>query len=292
MVGKDKLEAAEAEIVKLEQKCDKLLDQKKAQLERISQLQQQVETLLKSPNIDSQVQDLIIDLESQRDNYKHQVQNLIKDLRTEDRIVIANDKASGPDKQQEDVERNVKKATLAEPRNAFQLPSNIRRRENPSSIPPEIFSRPVPVVEEDDLALELLEAKTELADKVSELSKASLEVSKLRQELCGRLAQLESYRVKQTQTSPSIDRTDTMEKRRKGLESKEREVEAERQRLNRWKDDLNKFKEELELQRSNKDNSDQKSAGDEESLRGNTELRQKVTWLELQLVRWLLLKKL
>ena len=84
--GRKNLDAAEAEIAKLETKCDKLLDQKKAQLEKISQLQKQVETLLQKANIDHQVQDLILDLESQRDNYKYQVQNLIKDLKSGDRI--------------------------------------------------------------------------------------------------------------------------------------------------------------------------------------------------------------
>ena len=82
--GRERQKAAEAEIAKLEMKCDKLLDQKKIHLERISQLQKQLETLLKSPNIDSQVQDLILNIESQRDNYKHQVQKLIEDLKNDD----------------------------------------------------------------------------------------------------------------------------------------------------------------------------------------------------------------
>ena len=120
--GREKQKAAEAEIAKLEMKCDKLLDQKKIHLERISQLQKQLETLLKSPNIDSQVQGLILNIESQRDNYKYQVQQLIEDLKNDDRIIIVNHGQSGINKEtSKEVMRtrqNVKRTIISEPRQA------------------------------------------------------------------------------------------------------------------------------------------------------------------------------
>ena len=279
---RSKLEAAEVEITKLEEKCDKLLDQKKTQLERISQLQKQVETLLKTSNIDIQVQDLITDLESQRDNYKHQVQNLIKDLKSEDRIVTVEDVQSSSNRGQMYGKENVKKiANKSEIRTAFQLPSNIRRKEA-ANVTSQHCNTPGPEIEENDLTLELLQAKTELADKALDLNKATLEVSRLRQELDSCLAQLESYRVKQTQTSPRLERLDSLDKRSKDLENKEREVEAERRRLDRWKAELTKFKEELELQRSSVQSHQQKPRNDENSGEAGG-LRQKIRWLEQQL---------
>jgi len=278
---RSKLGAAEAEIAKLEEKCDKLLDQKKTQLERISQLQKQVETLLKTSNIDNQVQDLITDLESQRDNYKHQVQNLIKDLKSEDRVITVKEK-SGSNKEQLNRVENIKKISKSETRDAFQLPSNIRRKEA-TNVTSQHFNIPGPVVEEDDLALELLEAKTELADKALDLEKAILEVSRLREELDSCMAQLESYRVKQTQTSPRLERFDSMEKRLKDIETKERDIEAERNRLERWKAELIKFKEELESHRSSVQSHQQQPPGDNENSGEAEELRRKVRWLEQQL---------
>merc|ERR1712142_346541 len=231
VTGSKNLVAAEAEIAKLETKCDKLLDQKKAQLEKISQLQKQIETLLHKSNIDRQVQDLILDLESQRDNYKFQVQNLIKDLKSGDRKIKVQDVETGIINE----EQNVCKTSIPETRHAFQLPSNIRRKVV-TSVDSQHLNRPVPVVEDGDLALELLETKTNLADKAAELDRVNLEVSKLRQELDSCLAQLENYRVKQTQTSPRPEKINYEGKLRKELEIKEKEIEKERNRLDKWKD--------------------------------------------------------
>jgi len=278
--GRKNLDAAEAEIAKLETKCDKLLDQKKAQLEKISQLQKQVETLLQKANIDHQVQDLILDLESQRDNYKYQVQNLIKDLKSGDRIGKVQDAETGLINEEQD----VLKTSNPETRHAFQLPSNIRRKVV-TSVESQHFNRPVPVVEDGDLALELLETKTNLADKAAELDRVNLEVSKLRQELDSCLAQLENYRVKQTQTSPRPEKIDNRDKLTRDLEIKEKEVEKERNRLEKWKDELTKFKEELELQKSSISNFYQQPPRNEENSGQVGELRQKVKWLEQQLAQ-------
>ena len=72
-----KLENAEAEIRKLEAKCDNLLEQKKSHLEKICSLQKHLDTLLSSPNIDNRVRGLINNIQAQRDAYKHQVEKLI-----------------------------------------------------------------------------------------------------------------------------------------------------------------------------------------------------------------------
>ena len=74
--------------------------------------------------------------------------------------------------------------------------------------------------EPDNFAAELLETKMALADKTAEVSEVKKEVTVLKQKLAGCLLQLETYRVKQTQTSPRIDREVAVERRKKDLEKK------------------------------------------------------------------------
>ena len=67
----------EAEVVRLEDKVDSLLDQKKQLLERVSELQRRLEGL-QGP--DPQVREVIEGIERQRDTYKKHVEKLIKEL--------------------------------------------------------------------------------------------------------------------------------------------------------------------------------------------------------------------
>ena len=88
------LEAAQAETARLETKCDALLDQKKQHLERIQQLQRQLETSLAVSNPDQRLRGLIADIEHQRDGYKRQVEQHIREIQ-------GRGWAQGPDTQAE-----------------------------------------------------------------------------------------------------------------------------------------------------------------------------------------------
>ena len=192
-----KLDHAEAEISKLEAKCDHLLEQKKAHLEKISGLQKHLDTLLSSPNIDNRVRGLINNIQAQRDAYKHQVEKLIKDLQGSDRLVIVErdkpsevnnglvEKTGLPQDQDIPDTRVNKKTIISEP-----------RRKVPESPDP------------DDMAMtmELLQVRAQLAETSSMLDLARREGISLRRELDSAKQQLELNNVKQTQTSPTLDR--------------------------------------------------------------------------------------
>ena len=184
---RDKLSRAESELEKLETKCDDLLEQKRTHLEKITSLQKQVDTFLSSSSVDTRVKDLISNIESQRDAYKYQVQNLIKDLQSKDpnKIIVVE-----RDKPRDVVDNNnIKKKTIvSEPR------SKTDRR-----------SAPEPG-EEVSVSLELLQVRARLAETTSQLDTARREIISLRSEVESYKEQLQRHNVKQTQTSPTIDR--------------------------------------------------------------------------------------
>ena len=189
---RDQLDTAQGEVDKLESKCDQLLEQKRAHLDKIASLQKQVDTLMASANVDSRLKGLITNIESQRDAYKHQVQNLIKDLQNKDPnkiIVVETQIPSNVAKTSEGGRRTI----VSDPR-----PKNDRR------------SAPDPVADKESgdlsLSLELLSVRARLAETSSQLETARREIVNLRQDVEGYKQQLQQYTVKQTQTSTCIGR--------------------------------------------------------------------------------------
>lgn len=188
-----KLDKAEAEIGKLEAKCDHLLEQKKTHLEKITGLQKHLDTLLSSPNIDNRVRGLINNIQAQRDAYKHQVEKLVKDLQGSDRLVIVE-----REKPSEVNDGGVEKTGLPQD----VLDTRVKKKT--------IVSEPRRKIPEspDDMAMtmELLQVRAQLAETSSMLDLARREALSLRRELDSAKQQLELHNVKQTQTSPTLDR--------------------------------------------------------------------------------------
>ena len=190
-----KLDKAEAETSKLEAKCDHLLEQKKAHLEKITGLQKHLDTLLSSPNIDNRVRGLINNIQAQRDAYKHQVEKLVKDLQGSDRLVIVE-----REKPSEVNDGRVEKTALPQ-----DVPDTRIKKKTIVSEP----RRKVPESpDQDDMAMtmELLQVRAQLAETSSLLELARREALSLRRELDSAKQQLELHNVKQTQTSPTLDR--------------------------------------------------------------------------------------
>ena len=187
-----KLDNAEAEISKLEAKCDNLLEQKKSHLEKICSLQKHLDTLLSSPNIDNRVRGLINNIQAQRDAYKHQVEKLIKDLQGSERLVIVEREKSSEvnngrvEKSKDIPDTRVKKTILSEPRR--KIPESHGQDDNMA------------------MTMELLQVRAQLAETSSMLDLARREGLSLRRELDSAKQQLELHNVKQTQTSPTLDR--------------------------------------------------------------------------------------
>ena len=90
----------EAEVVRLEDKVDSLLDQKKQLLERVSELQRRLEGL-QGPN--PKVREVIEGIERQRDTYKKHVEKLIKELQGggKARVTVVDEVARELDKEKE-----------------------------------------------------------------------------------------------------------------------------------------------------------------------------------------------
>lgn len=187
-----KLDSAEAEISKLEAKCDHLLEQKKSHLEKIMSLQKHLDTLLSSPNIDNRVRGLINNIQAQRDAYKHQVEKLIKDLQGSERLVIVEREKPSEfndgrvEKSQDIPDTRVKKTIISEPRR--KVPETQGQDDNMA------------------MTMELLQVRAQLAETSSMLDLARREGISLRRELDSVKQQLELHNVKQTQTSPILDR--------------------------------------------------------------------------------------
>lgn len=76
----EKLKDFESENCRLSDKCDKLLDQKKEYLEKISALNRQIDGMLSKNDDNVRIRCLIDNIEGQRDMYKTHVNQLIKDL--------------------------------------------------------------------------------------------------------------------------------------------------------------------------------------------------------------------
>ena len=192
------MDEAKSEISKLEDKCDALLEQKKGYLEKISGLQKQVDTLLSNASVDTRVKELISKIESQRDAYKYQVKNLIKDLQEGEKVVV--------------VERDV--APVEEERVAPPDATDGRVKKTIQSRQRRAEVRQDEAPEDVTQALELLQVRARLADTAALLDTAQREAAELRREVAACRQQLQLYTVKQTQTSPSLDR----ERRREGLQ--------------------------------------------------------------------------
>ena len=259
---RDKLSRAESELEKLETKCDDLLEQKRTHLEKITSLQKQVDTFLSSSSVDTRVKDLISNIESQRDAYKYQVQNLIKDLQSKDpnKIIVVE-----RDKPRDVVDNNnIKKKTIvSEPR------SKTDRR-----------SAPEPG-EEVSVSLELLQVRARLAETTSQLDTARREIISLRSEVETYKEQLQRHNVKQTQTSPTIDRRkDDLALAEAVNELKKKIIELERDNIK-----LRNAKTDLErenirnMSRRSDDSVDVVDAGGNESGEVR-ELQEKIRFLE------------
>jgi len=267
-----KLDDAETEIKKLEEKCDHLLEQKKMHLDKISNLQKQLDSLLSSSNIDSRVKGLINNIESQRDNYKHQVEKLIKDLQSEDKIVyIERDRTKETSEDNVDVGGRVKKTILSQPR------SNQKRNDSEPTRSDARDPEPSRGNEDLTLSLELLQVRTKLAETTSQLEHARREISSLRSRVEDYRSQLQRQNVKQTQTSPIV------EKRHPGVEEAVNELKNRIILLERENIKLREAK--LELERKNKryDSIDVVDVGRDKSDINDKELRDKVRFLENQL---------
>ena len=263
-----KLETAEAEISKLEAKCDHLLEQKKSHLEKITGLQKHLDTLLSSPNIDNRVRGLINNIQAQRDSYKHQVEKLIKDLQGSERLVIierekpseVNDGRVEKTSLSQDVpDSRAKKTIISEP-----------RRKRPESPNP------------DDMAMtmELLQVRAQLAETSSMLDLARREGLSLRRELDAAKQQLERHNVKQTQTSPTMER-DRLRHELEGAvnELKTRIIDLEKENVKL----KNKEKKRKESQDSVVTLEDTVDAGRELSTEQSKGLQNKLKYLESQL---------
>ena len=256
---RDKLSRAESELEKLETKCDDLLEQKRTHLEKITSLQKQVDTFLSSSSVDTRVKDLISNIESQRDAYKYQVQNLIKDLQSKDpnKIIVVE-----RDKPRDVVDNNntKKKTIVSEPR------TKTDRRSAPE--PGEV-----------SVSLELLQVRARLAETTSQLDTARREIISLRSEVESYKEQLQRHNVKQTQTSPTIDRRkDDLALAEAVNELKKKIIELERDNIK-----LRNAKTDLEretirnMSRRSDDSVDVVDAGGNESVR---ELQEKIRFLE------------
>ena len=252
---------AEAEIDKLVTKCDSLLDQKKSHLEKISRLQKQVDDVLSSPNVDSRVKGLITNIETQRDNYKHQVEKLIKDLQSKDKVIIVEKEKPGV----EEPDRRARRTLVSGSRAHHDL--------LPESLP-------ASGGEEVSVSLELLQARLDLAENRGQLEVAREEITKLRRELGTLQSQLDLHNVKETQTSPSLER------RKHNLEESVNELKKLVVNLEKENSKLRKSKLELERERSSSEREldvvDTGLAGPTET-RVVDELRGKVSFLEAQL---------
>jgi len=256
---KFQLDESKNEIGKLEAKCDNLLEQKKTHLEKISNLQKQLDTLLSSPNVDSRVKSLINNIESQRDAYKHQVENLISDLQRKDQVIIIE-----REKPSDSNDGRIKKTILSN--------DKVRRT---------IVSQPSRIADDkqDDLStsLELLQVRSRLAETSSQLDTARREIVTLRETLEEYKSQLQNYNVKQTQTSPIIDRRREREEIEEAVNDlKNRIIDLERENI--------KLKQEkLKLERQNSLDSDVVDIGINNNDQESKELRMKVQFLENQL---------
>ena len=256
---KFQLDESKNEIGKLESKCDNLLEQKKTHLEKISNLQKQLDTLLSSPNVDSRVKSLINNIESQRDAYKHQVENLISDLQRKDQVIIIE-----REKPSDSNDGRIKKTILSN--------DKVRRT---------IASQPTRIADDkqDDLStsLELLQVRSRLAETSSQLDTARREIVTLRETLEEYKSQLQNYNVKQTQTSPIIDRRREREEIEEAVNDlKNRIIDLERENI--------KLKQEkLKLERQNSLDSDVVDIGINNNDQESKELRMKIQFLENQL---------
>ena len=126
---------------------------------------------------------LINNIESQRDNYKHQVEKLIKDLQSKDKVIIVEKDVDEPD-------RRGRRTIVSQPRGQQE-------------VLPECL--PAPGGEEVSVSLELLQVRLDLAENKAQLDQAREEIIKLRRELGTLQSQLDLHNVKETQTlsSPS-----------------------------------------------------------------------------------------
>ena len=206
------MDEAKSEISKLEDKCDALLEQKKGYLEKISGLQKQVDTLLSSASVDTRVKELISKIESQRDAYKYQVKNLIKDLQEGEKVVVV-ERDVAPVEEARVTPPDVTDGRVKKTIQSRQRSAEVRRQdEAPEDVTP---------------ALELLQVRARLADTAAQLDTAQREAAELRQEVAACRQQLQLYTVKQTQTSPSLDR----ERRRDGGLQLQEAVQELKQRI-------------------------------------------------------------
>ena len=222
---REQLSQAEREIEKLVTKCDSLLEQKRSNLEKISKLQKQVDQMMSSPDMDSRVRGLITNIETQRDNYKHQVEKLIKDLQAKEKVIVVEKEKVGLD--------------LPDGKGRRTLVSKPRR---PEEVLPE--SLPARPGEELSVSLELLEVRLSLAERTAQLEEATAEAVRLRGELATLQSQLNLHNVKETQTSPSLER------RKQNLEESVNEMKKLVVDLEKENSKLRKSNTELERQKS------------------------------------------
>jgi len=270
---RSKMKQMESEMKHLESKCDSLLEQKKCHLDKICQLQKQVDTLLQGDGDQaSKVKELIKNIESQRDSYKGSVEKLIQDLQSKDKGKIVNELKT----QTIGIQTTIEGETQTRSNDKVELVNSFQN---------------------ENYIAEVERVRRNLITTENELENCNLEKQKLANEIAECRNLLEHYRVKQTQTSPKVESkkcednhwekekqslNDRIDKFRLMIESLQFQLGNEKRERQTLQSIINNLKSEVEKQKSVPEDSSNSNAPKTESGMNKNSM-ERISFLENQL---------